>query len=227
MRVTERDVRLVKDVALSHVLSRDQIIGLGYFDSVSRANRRLSQLISARYVRIVTTSFHAQRLYMVGANASEICGERIGSLLGTRAQSPQFLQHALAVTNVRLRLIEQGATDWRFEQQIRDLITFGDTIYQVRADGLVMGVLGPVFLEVDLGHVSSNSFGKKLKGYDVYAKSGRFEAVYGSKVLRLLVVTTGHLRMAHLHESAKCFSQVSVVFKTFAELALDVPGGWS
>lgn len=55
MRFTERDIKLVRDIALSHIVSRDQVIDLGYFDSVTRCNSRLRGLVAADAVRKVST----------------------------------------------------------------------------------------------------------------------------------------------------------------------------
>lgn len=227
MMATGRDVRLVKDVALSHVLSRDQIIALGYFDSVNRANRRLSGLLRERFLKALDTPYHSQRLYIAGENASGVVGERIAHMLSARTPSPRFLQHSLAVTNVRAALLKRGWTDWRFEQQIRDSVAVRDKIYEIRADGLINSPSGPIFIEADLGHVSRLNFGRKVEGYEKYASTGRHAVAFRGEVVRVLVVTTGQLRLAHLKESCKNSSYVSFKFMTFEELGASMPGGWS
>ncbi len=225
--VTVRDVRLVKDIALSHVLSRDQIIALGYFESVNRANRRLAALVAERFLKVLDTSYHSQRLYVAGDKAPSVVGERIRAILAVRAPSPRFLQHALAVSNVRISLLERGWLDWRFEQQIRDSIAISDKIYEIRADGLITMSLGPVFIEADLGHVSRRNFAQKVNGYEMYAKSGRSRETFKMDLLRVLVVTTGTLRMAHLKDVCKHSASVSFKFTTFDDLRATMPGGWS
>ena len=115
MILTERDIRLIKDIALSHVLARDQILKLGYFSSQSRLNRRLRDLVTAGYARVLATPFSGQHLYQGGRNAHEIVGERIAALLRSRSPSPRFLQHALAVTEIRIVLLASGFSGWRFE----------------------------------------------------------------------------------------------------------------
>ncbi len=113
MRITERDMRLIRDMALGHVLSRDQIIDLDYFGSVTRTNTRLRELRSEGFVRPIATPFPAQHLYCVGAEAHGVLSERISSLVAARTGSPRFLQHALCVTNVRIGT-GRGATQERW-----------------------------------------------------------------------------------------------------------------
>ncbi len=225
--VTVRDVKLIKDVALSHVLSRDQIITLGYFESISRANRRLAALVHARFLKVLDTPYHSQHLYIAGVRAHEVVGERIHALLVVRPPSPRYLQHALAVTNVRIALVKRGWTDWRFEQQIRDSVHIGDKIYEIRADGLIVGKYGPVFIEADMGHVSRRNFARKTDGYERYAKSGRHKEIFKMEDLKVLVVTTGSLRLIHLSEQCKRTTHVSFRFITFEDLGATMPGGWS
>ncbi len=225
--ITARDIKLVKDVALSHVLSRDQVIALGYFESVNRANRRLAALVKERSLRVITTPFHSQRLYAAGEKAHEVVGEKIARILGNRSSSPRFLQHSLAVTNVRIALLKRGWSDWRFEQQIRDSVMMDGKTYEIRADGLVASPVGLVFIEADLGHVSRRNFSRKVEAFDQYAKSGRHKQVFKMESLRVLVITTGHLRKTHLKDFTKNSNSFTSSFMTFNDLGVDVPGGWS
>lgn len=197
MRLTERDVRLLRDLSLSHVLSRDQILALGYFGSVTRANTRLRGLKGLGFVQAIDTPFFAQSLYSVAPKASEIVGERLSALTASRTGTPRFLQHALAVTNARIALIAKGGTGWKFEQQLRASFRFGGKEQEVRPDGMILKGGGPVALEVDLGHVAPAKFREKLRAYEAFALSGECRR-WGAGSFSLLVVTTGKLRAARL-----------------------------
>ncbi|HEY3780315.1 MAG TPA: replication-relaxation family protein [Fimbriimonadaceae bacterium] len=226
MRLTQRDISLIRDIALSHVLSRDQVLGLSYFSSVSRTNVRLKMLVRGRYLRILVTPFFKQNLYIAGPDALAAVGEKIARLIRGRGRSPQFLQHALAVTNVRINLKERGFTFWRFEQQLWQDFTWRGHRYEVRPDGLAYREGVPVFIEVDLGHVAAAKFASKLDGYQAFQESGRLAEIFGTEFLSVLVVTTGKLRKTNLREVSQRFATPWLTLQTFEELEICCPGAW-
>ncbi|MCC6687201.1 MAG: replication-relaxation family protein [Fimbriimonadaceae bacterium] len=223
MRFTERDIQLVRDLALSFVLSRDQVIELGYFDSVTRCNTRLRELAAVNAVRRITTPFHAQSLYIAGTLAGELCGERIERLLADRIGSPRFLRHALASANVRIALQKRGGTGWRFEQQLWR--TVGR--HEIRPDGLIVLKGNPTFIEVDLGHVSGPKFTEKLKGYSLLAGGTTCADLYGFAKGRLLIVTTSPRRARHLRALTSDHTKLECLVTTFEELGAPPVGCWS
>ncbi len=227
MRMTSRDVRLVKDIALSHLLSRDQIIELRYFSSVTRANTRLRELAKFGFVRTLTTPFFGQQLYMAGRRAETIVGERISSLLRGRAESPRFVRHALSVTNVRLKLLSKGATEWRFEQQLGVSFQFAGKDFEVRPDGLAVTENGLIAVEADLGHVAPQKFKEKLMAYDAFVSSGVCRETWKSDGFRLLIVTSGPLRASRLSRLVLPGQLFETAFHDTSELGIQFPGAWS
>lgn len=225
MKLTDRDIRLVRDIALSHVLSRDQMIELGYFTSVSRCNRTLARLKTSGLVTTLTTPFFGQRLSVAGSKAKEVVGEKIARLLAFRQPTPRFLQHSLAVTEVRVALLKQGGTGWRFEPQLKHAFAYKGALHEVRPDGLICLEGEQVLLEVDLGHVSARKFREKLLTYKRYWDSGSFRATYGNQPLRVLTLSTTPLRCHHL--AALATSTESFRFATFESIGVSAPGGWS
>ena len=223
MRFTERDIRLIRDIALSHVLSRDQVIGLGYFDSVTRCNTRLRELAAVNAVRKIRTPFHAQSLFIAGSLAGELCGERIERLLADRIGSPRFVRHALSSTNVRIALQKRGGTGWRFEQQLWRTVSK----HEVRPDGLIVLKGNPTFIEVDLGHVSGPKFSEKLKGYSLLASGTTCAELYGFATGRLLIVTTSPRRVRHLRALTSDHTRLECLVTTFDELGAPPVGCWS
>lgn len=226
MRLTERDVKLIKDIALSHLLSRDQVIQLGYFSSVTRANTRLRELATINLVRQLSTPFFGQCLYSAGRNASEIVGARIGAIIEKRLASPRFVQHALNVTNVRIALQRRGACEWRFEQQVSHTFKH-DRTYEVRPDGLVLTSTIPILVEADLGHVTPTKFVSKLRAYRAFVHSGACEKVYHAPTFRLLTVTTGADRSRHLASLLPPNPGFEYLVQTFEELGIQRVTGWS
>lgn len=227
MRLTPRDRQLVRDISLSHVLSRDQIIDLGYFSSITRANTRLRQLREMHFLRGLSTPFFDQFLYTSGPRAKELVGEQVASLLSHRSSTPRFIQHALCTTNLRIELINRGATGWRFEQQIRHCFRFAGRDYEVRPDGMVCLDGAVVLLEVDRGHVNPQKFREKLLAYDAFVLSRQSSRQLGAESFKLLTVTTGSLRCKRLLRL--CGATLAFCFEAVSAEALGVtfPGEWS
>lgn len=198
MRLTPRDVRLLRDIALSHVLSRDQILALGYFSSVTRANTRMRELSGLGLARRLSTPFFGQGLYQVTPRSGPILGERISPLVQGRTGSPRFLQHALATTNVRIQLLSRPAVTWRFEQQASCAFRFGGRTWEVRPDGLCLAEDLVTAIEVDLGHVAPAKYKEKLRAYEAFTASGEVGRSWHCATFRLLTVTTGPLRAGRL-----------------------------
>lgn len=227
MRLTPRDVRLVKDIALSHVLSRDQVIRLGYFRTVTRANSRLRDLRKARLLRTLDSTFFGQTLYCVGTHAKEQVGERIERILLSRATSPRFVQHALCLTNVRLELCARGSNAWRFEQQLRTSFEHRGRRFEVRPDGLAVFPDHIVAVEADLGHVAPSKFAEKLIALDQFVASGECQKAWGSSDLKLLTVTTGPLRARHLSRRTPASCSYDHLCQTHHDLGIPWAGAWS
>lgn len=227
MRVTERDIRLVKDMALSHVLSRDQLIALGYFSSVTRANTRTRLLRNLGLITIINTPYFGQSLYTVGAKAKELVGDRIAPIIAARSPSPRFLQHALSLTNVRVALLSRGATAWRFEQQLRTTFRFAGRDYDVRPDGMAVTPKGLIAVEADLGHVAPAKFREKLRAYDAFVASGECQRCWHEETFRLLTVTTAKLRASRLSRLTPPRSAFEHLCQTYDQIGVTLAGGWS
>lgn len=222
MIITRRDVALIRDLTLSHILSRDQILDLGYFGSVTRANTRLRGLVALELVKRLSTPFFGQGLYIATKRSAELVGENISPLLKSRFDSPRFVQHALAVTNCRVALTGKSGGEWRFEQQLWRKLDR----HEVRPDGLILASL-PTFVEVDMGHVSAAKFKAKLAGYRAIADSATCQTLYGFPSFRLLTITSGPLRARHLRNLLSGDTGFDYRVQTFADLGVAPITAWS
>lgn len=225
MRITERDRKLVTDLALSHVLSRDQILELGYFSSICRVNARLHELAETKLVRRLETPFFHQSLYIAGCLAHEVVGVQVSRLLERRVGSPRFVRHALSVGSVRIALCRKGG-EWRFEQQLWRQIASAKRI-EIRPDGLLLTSSLPIFLEVDLGHVAPAKFKEKVLGYQALTHSGHCRDLYGFDHFRLLTITTGTLRARHLRQTLPQNPGFDFLCQTFEEVGARPVPNWS
>lgn len=222
-RLTSRDVKLVRDIALSHVLSRDQIIALGYFGSVTRANTRLRELAAINVVQRLETPFFGQSLYTTARLAPEVIGEAISSRIDRHGTSPRFIRHALQTTAVRIALTRKGR-EWRFEQQLWRTFELGRT-YEIRPDGMLLAPI-PVLVETDLGHVAPTKFKEKLISYQALARSGQSIRLYSSPTFRLLIATTGPIRARRLR-SLLPDPGFDLLCQTFEEMGAPSIPHWS
>lgn len=221
MKLTRRDIAVLSDLVLSHVLSRDQLIELGYFGSVCRTNTRMKSLVAEGFAKRLSTPFFGQGLYLAAKGSCEIVGDRVSTLLASRSGSPRFIQHALATTETRIALIKKSGGEWRFEQQLWRQVGR----HEVRPDGLLLAST-PTFVEVDMGHVAPSKFKAKLTGYQVLAMEGTCQALYGFPTFRLLTVTTGDLRARHLRHLVSELDFEHRV-QTFSDLGVAQTPHWS
>jgi len=198
------------------------VLALGYFGSITRVNTRLRELAQLDLVRVLETPFYAQRLYAPGSKARQVLPERIGNLIKGREQTPRFLQHALATTNVRIALTHKTSSGWKFEQELWRKL---DGI-EIRPDGLLLSET-PIFVEVDMGHVAPAKFREKLLAYESLASSGRCQRLYGFRSFRVLTVTSGALRAKHLRRLMLPDASFSFLAQTFADIGATPVSSWS
>ena len=227
MIITPRDADLVRELALSHVMSRDQILALGMFASITRVNTRLRVLRELGIVRRIETPYFNGSLYVPGVNAAEVLSDRIARLIATRQPSPRFLRHALSVTNIRIALTVKGATDWRHEPMLWRTFEVAGKTLEVRPDGMAVTPKGPVLIECDMGHVSPLKLASKLAVYHEFQRNGHTQKLYGFDNFNLLITTTGKLRAARLRELAPGGLSYGLRVQTFEDLGVSMVGGWS
>jgi hypothetical protein len=227
VRPTARDARLARDLALSRLLSRDQILALGYFGSVTRLNARMRGLRASGMVSVLETPFFGQHLYVAGRNAAPVCGEPVASLILEKDPSPRFVRHAMAVTDLRVALLAAGARGWRFESQLWRRFPHAGRGLEIRPDGMVFrdGVL--TLLEADMGHVDPAKFSAKLRAYAAFGVSGELARTWGEERMTVLTVTTGKLRRERLRRLAPASAAASFEFATFREMGVVPVGDFS
>lgn len=201
--MTERDLALVREIALHTVLSRDQIIRLGFFQSVPRANARLGGLVGLgllkRFQFEPNVSFF-QSIYYARQAAGRYLEGPVANLLAARKVTPQFAQHSLAVAEVRIELSKRFEIRWLHECQVRHRYAVPDgKVDDFRPDGLAISSGAFLFVEVDRGNVSFPRLKDKLRSYSRYLQTGLFEHVYHEPRFSLLIATSGVVRAKRIH----------------------------
>src|SRR2546423_6568605 len=109
-RIQARDISLLCDLYGHGVLNRDQIIALGFFTSVSRANARLKRLSQQSLVIRWHDDLHpgSQSFYLPTQSAAPLIARKLGAdpqLLRDTIRhgvSPMTLRHAWESANVRI-----------------------------------------------------------------------------------------------------------------------------
>lgn len=221
----DRDRAFLTDLGLHHVMTRAQVVGLGYFTSTSRANARLLQLRQARLLRRIEPSAliaAREHLYAVGRPAEAVLDTRVARLLAARSFTPRFIDHALATVNLRIALKRLGMTRWWAEPQVRHTyeVRVGASVRteDFRPDGLAL--IGGLFayVEVDRGNASRARIAAKFTSYRAYHERGLFAATFGAPSFAVLIATTGRLRKRHLLEAVPASLPFPVAVATEADI---------
>jgi len=157
--------------------------------------------------------------------------------------TPTFLEHTLAVVEVRLALRDACVAHPELELELwvpeplcrheydiapaRSLAPFRKEVF--KPDGFARlrrpseGTYFSFFLEADLGHTSSRQFAGKVAMHQRYGESGLFGEVYGTDSFHTLVVTTGPRRVANLLALCRDLGSEVFRFTTFAQLEQSGP----
>lgn len=249
---TDRDDEVVYRIFESRCLSRDHLIGFGFFGSISRANLTMRRLVDVGFVRRiypVLGSYGAQALYAIGPAASERVAAHFGieaaevRRLACKNPGRLHIDHTVRVNDVRLmihRAVQEAGIGFRWVPEI-----FARHEYEVReghrwrarilkpdafftlTDGA--GRASNFLLEVDLGHVGRPQWGRSVRQYEEHASLGLLKEAFDVEEARVLTITTGGpLRLRHLAEPAPEGSR-RYLFSTFADVqAAGILGGcWS
>lgn len=227
MRLTGRDVEILKAVHDCRVLRGDQIQTL-FFGCQSTASYRLSRLyqygfLDRHFLPTLGGLASSPILYTLGKQGTDVlrqvldCGpEGIRRRLGGKELSPLFLEHLLAINDVRVAVTvaarENGYTleTWLDDAQLKadyDRVTIVTASGRKREVSLIPDSYFVLqvpqgkacfFLEVDRGTMTVSRFQDKVKAYMAYIANGQYERRYGTKSLRVLTITLGEKRLVSL-----------------------------
>ena len=226
MRLTGRDVRLVRDVALSGYLTRAQSVKLGYFGSTTRANARLLTLVRAGFLVRHEAPYLRAHLYRAGPCAGDVLGEKVARAVASASRAPSFVRHALSVTEVRIALAGRGFM-WRFEPQVTVAFRHAGRDLEVRPDGAGLAPGRVVLVEADMGNASLPRVAKKLDAYRAFAESGALRRSFGEAKAEILIATVGARRAASLAGIARPLTAIRARVGRFEDLGVVVPGYWA
>jgi len=214
-------------------MSSGQILRLGYFSSLSRCNRRLSQLRRCGLlhrnpeVPSVTGFSQVVRISRRGVVALVELGrlERTDTHIHGAEPSRSMAVHTLSIVEVRCLLSSSRIefVKWLPEAPCRhEYFACGSNelrIFKPDAYAEIRCQRGPssFFIEVDLTNSSRRQIEEKLISYERYQRE-TFRETYGKDSFKLLFVTTTGRRLRQLESWAKS-TKALLVATTFDGLS--------
>lgn len=242
MVVSDNDRCIVRAVQTYRLLSQRQIECL-LNRSRSTVQRLLRRLYDHGYldrlfipVRTIGSSSAVYVMDRAGVLLLRQMGDDVKSLPNSYDLSGLFLEHTLALNNVRIA-IEQGSqqrgwvvTTWRSERDLkadydRVIVPGRKRRVALVPDGyFVLHMPGRepshFFVELDRGTMTCARFQDKVRAYVAYYKSGQYKQRYRSPGFRLLTVVAGVGR-GRLHSLMQATSQVGGIGRRFWFAHLD------
>lgn len=221
MRLTERDVDILKAIAEYRILRQDHIQQL-FFGSKSTTQYRLSHLYQHGFLNRHFLPVYAgwsPTLYTLDkrgvALLKTICGiDRV--MVWDAENGHEFLSHTLAINDFRVAVTvacrQAGYTlaQWIDEASLKadyDRVTITDHKGKKQSVSLIPDSYFTIetpkgrasfFLEMDMGTMTLGRFQSKIRAYLAYLESKAYQQRYQTKSLRVLTVTTRAARSANL-----------------------------
>ena len=226
MRLTERDVDILKAVAAYRVLRQDHIQQL-FFGSKSTAQYRLSHLYQhgflARHFLPVYAGW-SPTLYTLDKRGIAILKSECGIqrvILWDSENGHEFLSHTLSINDCRVAVTvacrDSGyfLKHWSTEADLKadyDRVMITDLKGKKQSVSLIPDSYftletpkgkASFFLEIDMGTMTVGRFQNKIRAYMAYVQTGKYQERYGTKSLRVLCVTNSMVRAGHLKSAAE------------------------
>jgi hypothetical protein len=210
---TSRDLLILRAIAITRVLEVEQVMAIGGFRSVRRANRRLLKLVQAGLLKrwfVGTASGGQKAIYGLSPQGATVIGETRQGVISWKEDSlitsSQFLAHQRAVNAIFIQVRFQPQTVSGFSCELWR--TFREPLspsVPLMPDGyfelIQSGAVYPMFLEVDLGTESSRVWKRKVELYLKLALGGEFERMFHEKRFRVLVALHSERRMQVLRKT--------------------------
>jgi hypothetical protein len=232
MRLTARDVQVLRAVHDYRVLRREQIQWL-LFPSQNTANDRLQRLyqhgfLERRWCPVEYGQGMGQAIYLLARRGADALSEHFGmppeSLRcpeAWRAMRSPFLEHTMQVNDVCIAFaLAVQKRGYRIERWLREdelraareyayLTTTSGILHKVAIipDACLVFHLGDrrahVLLEVDRATETNRRWAQRVCAYLAYIASGQYTRCFGTTSLRIPVITTSPERLANLRRATE------------------------
>jgi hypothetical protein len=218
----DRDVHLLRELAVMRVIDREQAKLVAGFGSTTRANARLLALTQAGFLhRFFWGSVGGARRSMYslsprGAAEAGVPYRRPRRGQGQVLAMDSFSAHQLEVNQIyctlKYRSVPDGAKFIRwvgFQQPV-----YGPLIPDGYAEMGEPGQTLALFFEIDRGTEGREVWLGKVRGYLAYAASGNFARQFGQHQFRTLTVTNSESRVSALRAATATATQKIFRFTT-------------
>jgi hypothetical protein len=211
MVVQERDLRLLRELAVMRVADREQAKVAAGFGSTTRTNVRLLKLVRAGLLQRFYVGTGGTKLKAVYAHS-----RKGAALAGVPYRGPRrkpeealiadlFVEHQLAVNEVYCA-VNHGSVPIA-DGAFRRWMTFHEPVsstVRLQPDGyfeiVTPGEVLAAFLEVDLGQERGPVWKKKVTQYLQLAVSGDFKRLFGEDRFRVLVLAPSERRLHQIRK---------------------------
>jgi hypothetical protein len=227
----ERDLHLLRELAVMRVIDREQAKIVAGFGSTSRANARLLALTNAGVLRrfFLGSGGGRKALYALsrkGAQTAQI------QFRGPRRPQNAYLVvdyyvgHQLAVNSIycalKYSVISVPQVTFHRWQSFHEPVVPG---IRLIPDGYVElmtpGGITACFLEVDLGHESQTIWKRKAEHYLEFALSGKYPENFGHERFRVLVLTNSERRLHSIRKTVRAITPKIFWFASLASVRND------
>lgn len=222
----ERDLHLLRELAVMRVVDREQAKVVAGFASTSRANVRLLALTRAGMLRrfFLGSGGGRKALYALspkGAQAAQVPSGGPRRAQNAVLAADYFVGHQLAVNSIYCTLkygvIPVPQVTFNRWASFHEVVVPG---IRLIPDGYVEFMthrgISSCFLEVDLGHESQTIWKRKVEHYLDLALSGKYREHFGYERFRVLVLANSERRLHSIRKTASAITQKIFWFATLA-----------
>lgn len=232
MVLQERDLKLLRELAVVRIVDRELAKSLAGFHSTTRANSRLLALVRNGLLRryLVGSRGLGQKYFYgltpKGARVADVPLRGPQRHAGRPLVADFFFEHQMAINEIYRRIkfpavpLEGASLHlWKsfYEPVMAGSRLIPDGYFELRTPP---GTLA-IFLEVDLGHESLTVWKQKVEGYLQFAVSGEFERKSGQSRFRVLVTTHSQRRMQSLRKATAAVTDRVFWFATLEGVKRD------
>jgi len=227
----ERDLHLLRELAVMRVVDREQAKIVAGFGSTSRANVRLLALTRAGLLRrfFLGSGGGRKALYVLspkGAQAAQVPSRGPRRSQDAVLVADYFVGHQLAVNAIYCTLkygtIRVPWVTFRRWQSFHEPVVPG---IRLIPDGYVEFMtprgITACFLEVDLGHESQTIWKRKVEHYVDLALSGKYREHFGNERFRVLVLANSERRLHSIRKTTSAITQKIFWLATLASVESD------
>jgi len=227
----ERDLHLLRELAVMRVIDREQAKIVAGFGSTSRANVRLLALTRAGILRRFSLGSGGGRkaLYVLspkGAQAAQVLRRGPRRSQDAILVADYFVGHQLAVNaiycNLKYGVIPVPHVTFHRWQSFYEPVVPG---IRLIPDGYVEFVtpkgITACFLELDLGHESQTIWKRKVEHYVDLALSGKYPEHFGYDRFRALVIANSERRLHSIRKTTSAITQKIFWFATLSSVRND------